>query len=255
MPSEVQTLITSAGVCSERHTCPGVHTLPGHEERFVITTDVTDPDVLDQLADHIGDGEHVGAVPAYVPSMLLDPRGLGELIDAYYRNPGDTLFRYEGLPRYDVASDGGDYERWLAGADEPTWSRKGPNLDALRDDRDAGLVQRRVRRFSRELTDYERYACHFGYAYNSRFEEIRVLRDGEHDVPADLLEMDYWLVNDRLVVPMLYDGAGRFVGAGVLTPDHLEAYQHDRERAWEAAEPWSEWWARHTELHGHRVAA
>jgi hypothetical protein len=253
MPA-VQTLITTQPACSERHTCPGVHTLPDHAERYVIAKDVHDPEVLEALAEHIGEGEHVGAVPAYVPSLLLDVDGLGALIDDNYREPGDTLFRYEGLPAYSVASDGEDWRRWLAGASEPTWSHKQPNLDALREDREAGLIQRRVRRFSAELTDYELYACQFGYAYNSQFEDIRVLREGEHDIP-DLLGLDYWLVSDRLVVPMLYDGAGRFVGAGVLTPDHLEAYQHDRERAWQAAEPWDSWWSRHPELHRSRAAA
>jgi hypothetical protein len=244
------TLTTSTHECADGRTCPGLHTLPGREERFVIGK--TDADAFDQLGERVGEGEQLVAVPAYVPSMLLDVNGLGALIDAHYRAPGDTLFRMETLPEYAVDSDGDDWQRWLSGATEPTWSRKRSTLDMLAREKANGQRQRRVRRFGHDLTMYERFACDFGYAFNAEHEDIRVLRDGEHDVP-ELLEHDYWTINGQMVVPMLYDGHGRYVGAGVLPPDRTEEYVHDEQLAWDAAEPWADWWGRHTELH--RAAA
>lgn len=257
MPENARTLITAAGTqdSSERRSCPGVHTLPDHPgDRFVITKEVTDLEVHERLAKHVGPGEHLGRTPSWVPSMLLDMAGLEAIIDAHFYRPGDQLFRMEQLPRYDVSSDGDDWDRWQAGATEPTWTRKNEWLDVIRKERENGQDSRRVRRFGATLTDYELYQCHMGYLHNAEHEDIRVLRDGEHDVP-ELLEMDYWIVNDQLVVPMLYDGHGRYVGAGVLSPDRLEEYQHDRDLAWERSEPFHTWWERHPELHRSRVAA
>ncbi len=185
---------------------------------------------------------------------MLDEHGLGDFIDAHYRTRGDTLFRMETLPAYSVGSDGTDWERWQSGATEPTWARKQPWLDVLRTDQENGLSQSRVRVFSAELTDYELYACHFGYVYNAQFEDIRVLRRGEHAAADDLIGHDYWIVADQHVVPMHYDAHGRFLGAEVLQPAQLDSYLRDRERAWAEAEPFTAWWARHSELH-RRMAA
>ncbi|MGH3612237.1 MAG: hypothetical protein ACRDRK_06460 [Pseudonocardia sp.] len=38
-----------------------------------------------------------------------------------------------------------------------------------------GLISQRVRRFGRELTEDELMSCHWRYAYNGRYEDIRVL--------------------------------------------------------------------------------
>lgn len=246
------TLTTSAHQCPDRLTCAGLHTLPSRERRrFTIGTHVTpqtDPEAWAEHGHRVGDDEAMVDTPDYVPSMLLDVAGLGALVDAHYRAPGDTLFRMETLPEYSVDSDGEDWRRWLAGATEPTWERKQPGLDLLAREKANGQQQRRVRRFGHDLTMYERYACEFGYAYNAEHEDIRVLRDGEHDVP-ELLEHDYWTINSQIVVPMLYDGHGRYVGAGVLPPDRVEEYLHDQQLAWERAEPFRQWWERHAELH------
>lgn len=186
---------------------------------------------------------------------MLDEQGLGDFIDQHYRSPGDRLFRMECLPIYTVESDGGDYERWRAGATEPTWSRKQPWLDTLRAERDNQQVSRRVRVFATEtLSDYELFACNMGYAYNAEFEDIRVLHHGEHDLSAGLLMRDYWIVAERFAVPMHYNEDGRFLGAEVAPVGQLSTYMRDWERAWAAAEPFPEWWSRHPKLH-RRLAA
>lgn len=263
MPTPRQTtLITAAGTTDspDRYGCPGVHRVPGRTDRYVITREVDDPEVLEALAPYIGVDEHgrreqVGSTPAWVPSLLMDLPTLGAFIEANIHRAGDGVFRMECLPEYEVTSDGDDYHRWLAGWDEPTWARKQPWLDELAADRDAGIVHRRVRRFGSTLTDYELYSCMWGYALNSQAgEDIRVLRGGEHQVP-ELLDSEYWILNDELVVPVLYDAHGRFLGAGVMSPDRVEEFLADRDAAWEAAEPFAQWWSRHPELHHKRLAA
>lgn len=256
------TLITAAGTADspDRYGCPGVHTVPGRDERFVITREVKDPGVLSALEPYIGvdsDGtpEHVGATPAWVPSVLMDLPTLGSFIESTAHRSGDSVFRMECLPEYAVSSDGDDFRRWQAGADEPTWSRKQAWLDDLAADTRTGITHRRVRRLGQTLTEYELYSCQWGYALNvDAGEDIRVLRDGEHDVP-ELVDTEYWVINDELVVPVLYDVRGGFIGAGVLSGERAAEFLADRELAWAAAEPFAQWWARHPELHGERLVA
>lgn len=256
------TLITAAGTADspDRYGCPGVHAIEGYKERFVISREVDDPEVLDALEPYVGVDqrgrrEHIGATPAWVPSILMDLSTLGEFIEAHAVRPGDSVFRMECLPAYAVTSDGDDFHRWLAGAAEPTWARKQAWLDALSEDRANGIEHRRVRCFGSTLTDYELYSCQWGYALNQDAgEEIRVLRDGEHQVP-NLLDTEYWIINSDIVVPVLYDAAGGFVGAAVLGSERVEEFLTDRDVAWHAAEPFDQWWSRHPELHRNRLVA
>ncbi|MGQ0773015.1 MAG: DUF6879 family protein [Pseudonocardiales bacterium] len=184
----------------------------------------------------------------------MDAEALGCFIDEHYYRPGDQLFRMEVLPEYEVTSDGEDFQRWREGAAEPTWSRKQPWLDTLRRERENGQVSRRVRILSWQVSDYERYACDFGYRYNSEYEDIRVLRRGEHEIPAGLVEGDFWVIGNAIVVTMCYGEQGRFEGAEVADPAELDSHVRTRDRAWAVAEPFAAWWARHPELHRALVA-
>ena len=184
----------------------------------------------------------------------MDAEALGHFIDEHYNRSGDRLFRMEVLPEYEVTSDGEDFRRWLEGATEPTWTRKQPWLDTLRKERENGQISTRVRILSNQVTDYERYACGFGYRYNGEYEDIRVLHRGEHEIPADLIERDFWIIGHSIVVTMYYDQHGRLDGAEVANPGELADHLRTRDAAWAAAEPFAAWWARHPELH-RKVAA
>jgi hypothetical protein len=182
----------------------------------------------------------------------LGENALGEFIDGYYTSAGDELFRMEQLPFYDVPHQAAELAAWKSGG-EPDWAGKQPWLDALAAERRQGLVSRRVRVLSAELTDDEQRACHWGYPYTGKYEDIRVLRHGEHAMP-ELLGQDYWIIANTHVVAMHYSRSGGFVCAEVLPGDDLARYQRDQRRAWAAAEPFMSWWNRHTELH-RRMAA
>lgn len=172
--------------------------------------------------------------------------GLGEL-GVRLRGFQRRVFRLETLPGYTVDSDGEDFRRWRDGAAEPTWERKQPWLDRLRAEADAGKARRRVRLCGEQLTDYERYACEFGYALNAAAgEQIRVLHRAEHEVPPGLVEYDFWTVDDSEVLLMHYDAEGHFEAGEVA--DDPGAYLVTQSIAWAAGEPFGAWWARHPEL-------
>lgn len=181
---------------------------------------------------------------------LLTAEQLGEHLDQFQRR----LFRLETLPAYAVDSDGDDFHRWLAG-DFTVSERHQRWMDVLRRERAEGRVSARVRVFSEVLTDYELYSC-LAYERNSAAgEEIRVLRVGEHGMAEATGNLgDFWLVDDHEALRMHYDERGEFVGAELLPPGHATSLRSIRDMAWETAEPFSQWWVRHPELHRKQAA-
>jgi len=173
----------------------------------------------------------------------------GALRDFNRKHFTQSAYRWERLPIYEVASDGNDYGRYLAGEATPAPERKRPWLDRLASERARGLNRHRVRLLHDPLHDYERYECEWGYAPNAEAgEDIRVLRVGEHQLPTPLVDHDYWLLDDIHPVRMHYADTGEFIGA-TLEPDLLELYRSARGGAWSLAEPFTGWWERHPELH------
>jgi len=197
--------------------------------------------------------------------VLLEVPGLNALIAQRFTA---AAFRLETLPAYQVASDrhrgegGGelsDFDRYLAGEPEPMWERKQPWLDTLAAEREGLRYRYRVRVLGGPagLSDYERYACEWGYAYNARAGEgVFVLDRGERSVPSAVVDHDFWLLDDEVPIRMHYAEDYRFVGATV-EPDLLDTYRAARDSALAAAVPFALWWARHPELrraHRHSLA-
>ncbi|MGH3929224.1 MAG: DUF6879 family protein [Pseudonocardiaceae bacterium] len=77
---------------------------------------------------------------------------------------------------------------------------------------------------------------------------------GEHEIPTGLLDSDFWVLGDAIVVTMVYGERGRFGGAEVAAGSELEPHLGTRDRAWAVAEPFAGWWVRHPELHRELVA-
>jgi hypothetical protein len=103
------------------------------------------------------------------------------------------------------------------------------------------------------LHPYERYECEWGYVLTSAAgEDIRVLHPREHQIPADLIDHDYWLLDDQHAVRMHYSDSGEFLGATV-EPDLLDSYRAARQVVLgtidqPVAEEFTTWWSRHPEL-------
>lgn len=186
----------------------------------------------------------------------LDETGLGAFIDAHYQGRGDRLFRMERLPLYAVDQQSAELQAWRDGG-EPDLAAKQPWLDVLASEVKRGMLTQRARILSEHLTDDEQRACHWGYPQVGRYEEIRVLRRGEHPVP-DVLDHDYWIITPAAggqhVVRMTYNAGGKFEGATVVSPEAHAPYLREQRLVWAIGEPFDIWWARHGELHRRRVA-
>src|SRR6266566_1232252 len=77
-----------------------------------------------------------------------------------------TAFRLEVRDAYEVASDGGDFARYLAGEPAPDPARKGAWLDELRADTAAGKRWQWCHVVRGPLTGYLRYEFEWGYQVN-----------------------------------------------------------------------------------------
>ncbi|MPZ86600.1 MAG: hypothetical protein GEU81_00740 [Nitriliruptorales bacterium] len=175
---------------------------------------------------------------------MLDAAELGVYID---RRLTSSAFRLEQLDWYDVESDGGDFERFMAGEEAPNPERKQPWLDRLRREAAAGILNHRVHVLTRPLSDYLRYECEWGHLPNSiAGEDIRVLDLTNRERPAGLVDHDFWLIDDEHAIRMFYDSIGRFLGAEPA-PQMLHAHRQSRDIAIAAAEPFGVWWQCHPE--------
>jgi hypothetical protein len=166
-----------------------------------------------------------------------------------------SAFRAEFRDAYEVVSDQtaagvSDFQRWLDGASEPDPDRKGASLQRLRDQLADGRRRYRVKVMHAPPTDYERYACEWGYALNAATgEEIHIWDLSEHPLPAAACGVpDFWLMDDTIVLIMHYDRDGRYEGAELADPVELPRYLAAREALLECATEFSQWWSAHPEL-------
>lgn len=175
--------------------------------------------------------------------QMLNETQLGEAIDSRFTR---TLFRLEVLDRYDVATDGADYDRYLRGEVGPDPARKEPWLETLRREAAEGKYSHRVHVLTSPLTDYLRYECEWGYAYNAAAgEDIRILDLAEIRRPVGLVDEDFWLIDNTHAVRMHYGPGGTFAGAELVPPDAVPCYRAARDAAWAVAVPFPAWWAEH----------
>lgn len=176
---------------------------------------------------------------------MLNLDEMDAFFDAHYQR---SAFRLETLDAYEVASDGGDVARYLRGEPDPDPERKGPWLQELAAERAAGKTTSRVRILTTPLSDYLRYECEWGYVPNSEAgEQIRILDLTTTARPRDVVNEDFWLLDDTHALRMVYDADGRFKGA--IVADDPQPYRAARDAAWNAAVDFATWWAAHPNEH------
>jgi hypothetical protein len=178
--------------------------------------------------------------------MLLDESGMDSWIEQHFTR---TAFRLEVLPQYMVDSDQGNVAAYLAGAPGPSWAHGGPWFDQLRQERAEGKRRYRVRILTPPLSDYLRYECEWGYAYTTvAGDEVNILDTAESPLPAvDLVDHDWWLIDDQHVLRMHYDADGRFTAAEPLPAAAAANYRACREAVMKASVPFQAWWDTHPE--------
>lgn len=176
---------------------------------------------------------------------MLDEQELGDYIDRHFTR---ALFRLETLDLYDVASNGDEYQRYLAGEAKPDPERKKPWMEHIRGEVARGLHTYRVHVVRSPLNDYLRFECEWGYVYNARAgEHIRILDLAERPRPEALLDEDFWMIDDREVLRMHYDPEGRYVGAEVGAEEVLPRYLAAKKAAWSTGADFYDYWKAHPE--------
>lgn len=182
--------------------------------------------------------------------MLLDENALG----AYVDHCDYDAFRHETLPRYQVASDGGDLARYLAGEPAPDPAVVEPWGRWIRGKRDQRVTVRRVRVLHEPPGEYLRWEIDWVYRANAAAgEETRILDLTEHPRPYDLLDVEFWMLDGERVALMRYDDEGRYLHAEAIEGRAALRYRRAADAVWSVAEPLTEWWTRHPEYH--RVVA
>ncbi|MGH3924051.1 MAG: DUF6879 family protein [Pseudonocardiaceae bacterium] len=175
-----------------------------------------------------------------------------EQLTALIQTTRHDLFRIETLPSYDTAITTSDFRRWLVGEREPDWGARRSWLDLLRRWADEGRPRRRVRVIHDPPSDYERYACDWGYRHNVAAGEIvRMLDLAEQSPPGELLDVfdDWTLIDGHEVVKMHYDDNGQFRCAEQLDSAHIDRYRSAADAVWKETEPFTQWWGRHPQHH------
>jgi hypothetical protein len=176
---------------------------------------------------------------------VLTESELGRYIDDRLTK---SAFRLELLDRYDAASEREDLARYLRGELIAPQDARRPWLDRLRAEAEAGILNQRVHVLRTPLTDYLRFECEWGYAHNAGAgEDIRIIDLAERALPGTLTDHDFWLIDDEHAIAMHYGEDGRFTGAEPASPVDLRRYQRARAASVAAAEPFRDWWHRHTE--------
>lgn len=184
--------------------------------------------------------------------VLLDEAALDEYTDRFTHD----AFRYETLTRYDVESDGGEFARYLAGEPGPDPAVTGPWGDWVRAQLARGAQVRRLRVLTEVPGDYLRFEMDWFYTANGAAgEQIRVLDLTERARPHGVALYEFWMLDGERAVLMQYDKGGRFLHGVVADAATVKQVRRARDVAWDAAEPFPEWWARHPQYRRASVGA
>lgn len=219
--------------CGTGPTCPRIER---EDEALVITGDRVDDPTL----------------PAHEGKVRVPRTMLPELFDlevpdlgAYLAElPTRDLLHIETLDRYDVSSDGGDYERFLNGQPGPTSADIEPFHDWIRRDIARGITWRRVHILRTPINPYLTYELGWLYPGNiDAGEDIRILDVTRQPAAAHLLSLgDFWAVDRTHVARSRYDDDGRFLGSVAASADAAAAFVAMGELAWSMAVPFTPWW-------------
>jgi hypothetical protein len=126
-----------------------------------------------------------------------------------------------------LGGSGGDFLREDAG--DPSLS-EGVELcvEGLPGGRGAGVTEA-------DVTDWFGVGAHGLPNFNAG-EDIFILDQGTRPVPPPVIDHDYWLLDDEIVIRMYYSGSGEYEAAELIEGD-IDMYRAARDAALAAAEP------------------
>lgn len=177
--------------------------------------------------------------------MLLDELGLDAYTDRFTR----SALRYESMDRYDVESDEDGFTRYLKGQ-PPAEDFGAAWRDWLRSQVAAGRSPERVRILSGTPSEYLLFEFEWGYLGNiAAGESIRILDLTEQTRPREVLDGEFWLMDEARAAAMSYDEDGRFLYAETAEGPLAAPYVAAAQAAWEHGESFESWWDRHPQWH------
>ena len=150
-----------------------------------------------------------------------------------------SLFRLETLPQYLVPQEAEEFAAWRSGHPValPT-AQTSPWLAHVTAKVTSGVRWSRVHILDHPLSDYCRYEI-WGYAANQAAGEQISLADRGTHPDLESLREDFWLVDDAMVVRMIYDSQGRFERPELV--EDVQPYTVMRDIAVRHAEPLDEY--------------
>jgi len=167
----------------------------------------------------------------------------GETWSRYFQDFRTSAFRLELQQVYTMPGEADELRQFRAGEKPPADYHYGW-LDTVARAVQAGKTIRRARVVRRPLADYIHYQFEWGFVYNvAAGEDIRVLDLTGRPGP-ELPDHDFWLFDDVTVVKMLYRPDGTQIARELAQQPDLAAYRRYRDKVWELAVPFGEYWAR-----------
>ena len=234
--------IVRNGSCRDGINCPKIERSEGGG--FHVTgTDVPD----DSLPPH---ERKVWVPDELLPELVtMDGAAFRAYLAERRTTPGE-IYRVQTLDRYNVASDGGDYERYING-EEPGSPTHQEWLQSLRAQTAAGQVWRNLHVVRTPLNPYLSFQFEWGYVDNAEAGQvIRVLDVVEHPATEQMFAAaDFWVIEGQDVVLQPYDEEGRILDRLGVHPSAVPGYRALAELAWSLATPFEDWWAAHPRYH------
>lgn len=122
-----------------------------------------------------------------------------------------SRFRLEAIPQYLVDAEVVQLEAWKAGERVRRAVEESPFLTRIRETTAQGVRWSRARILDYPLCTYSEFEL-WGYPENQLAgEDIRVANRTWSPDLADL-HQDFWMVDEEVVVKMIYDDEGHFIG-------------------------------------------
>ncbi len=163
------------------------------------------------------------------------------------REWSQTSFRLESLDQYTVDQEAAPLAAFVRGEPvRPPDKSLEDWLERLRREREQGKSRVRVHAIAGPLTPYLRYEIEWAYTLNAAAGEDILLLHSETwaETPFGTRPPDFYLLDDRTVAVMEYDGIGHWLGGDVITePSDVAQYRLLRDQALNAAVPLSHYLA------------
>lgn len=161
-------------------------------------------------------------------SRNVEPNELGQLFASCEK----SAFRLQTLPEYAIDDEQEEFNRFLGGLPFPdvendSW------LNTIRQKILGGIQLCNVHILPAHLTPYLRFAIDWSYVYRHLAgEQIRFILSTDAEGYSPPLDKDFWLFDEKTVVEMNYDPAGRIQGAArIIAETELATFVAIREIA------------------------